>query len=595
MEYRELFRKMMIWLLTNPLKEYGDMDVLQFALVHGASKIFWKIINTDSVFRAHSKEICRWAGMCYEEKKTWTAYDVTNFTNATKPPNCVSTKAKATTSETMLLPLGGTQDDTETKRRAKSPRMPSVLPTIYYDDNANDDDHDHDDCLQGNGDELTSLTGEQNDENQCMTDASTETKNTKIICRPERNFNKPSAPKMSYLTDLLTVFNHWASSNILSIQPLKGLTKPYIKFIQRCYLILGMLQLIFMISFTVLHMPTTCSLASMFNISAASCSSSLSNISDDTEPSNVNQQRSLLTLIWSIWPTLLIAGDVHATVHSIYEAYLDHKFLANRQFRRVVRSKDLHSSFLSKLCDILLPTLSLRLFCIVMYMWIYKYIWSESYESYVEVTAMVLLFGWITNLTFFGAVSKNFSVFILVIQKIVVNDIPIFMLIFGFTVVGFSFAMHMLRLSACLSDETIDFYSTFFSVLSSAFGIGEFLEVAVTNSKCAGAGTMYSFEFVYFLYVCATMIILLNILIAMMNNRYEKAKRRAKNIWMFNMLSTLRKFESYRCFVYLMKMWDVADNSRNVISDKIDRLLVFNPKSNRYYLIVEVPVDRNVE
>jgi len=61
------------------------------------------------------------------------------------------------------------------------------------------------------------------------------------------------------------------------------------------------------------------------------------------------------------------------------------------------------------------------------------------------------------------------------------------------------------------------------------------------------------------------------------------------------MLSTLRKFESYRCFVYLMKMWDVADNSRNVISDKIDRLLVFNPKSNRYYLIVEVPVDRNVE
>ena len=170
------------------------------------------------------------------------------------------------------------------------------------------------------------------------------------------------------------------------------------------------------------------------------------------------------------------------------------------------------------------------------------------------------------------------------------------MLLFGFTVIGFSFAFHMLRLSACLSDETFDFHNTFFSVLYSAFGIGKFFEVAVTTSKCPGAGTMYTFEFVYFLYVCATTIILLNILIAMMYSRYQKAKQRAKNIWMFNILSTLRKFESYRYIVYLMKMWDVADNSRNVIiSDKIDRLLVFNPKSNRYYLIVEVPVDRNVE
>jgi len=230
-----------------------------------------------------------------------------------------------------------------------------------------------------------------------------------------------------------------------------------------------------------------------------------------------------------------------------------------------------------------------------MYIWIYKYVWSESYESYVEVTAMVLLFGWITNLTFFGAVSKNFSVFVLVIQKILVKDIPIFMMVFGFTVVGFSFAMHMLRLSACTSNESVDFDNTFFNVLSSAFGIGEFFEDTVMNSKCAGAGTMYSFEFVYFLYVCATMIILLNILIAMMNNRYNKAKLRAKNIWMFNMLSTLRKFESYRYIVYLMKMWDAADSSGEYISDKIDRLLVFNQDSNRYYLLVEVPVDKSVE
>ena len=608
-KYMELSRKTTIWLLTNPLKEYGNMGVLQYALAHGALQMLWMIINTKSVFRAHGEEICKWIGQSYDNMTTWAAYDVTNFTEVTTPPDGVSTDAQATPpSETE----GGTQEDTETNG-AGSSIMPSIPSTqvVTHDDNSDDSDNDNEsdapteaavlfspDGPRGSSNQLSSIGVRQDEDVQRTPDAN----NAQNGHRPQRNFDTPSPPKMPYLTYLLTVFRHWTSSDILSIQPLKGLTQPYIKFIQLCYLIMGMLQLSFMISFTMLRMPTTCSLASMFNISAASCSSSLSNISDDRSTSNVNQQRSLLALIWSIWPTVLIAGEVHATVHSIYEAYLAHRE-ANKQFRRVVQTKDLHSSFLRKLCEILLSTLSLKLFCLVMYIWIYKYIWSESYASYVEVTAMVLLFGWITNLAFFGAMSKNFSVFILVIQKIVVKDIPIFMLIFGFTVVGFSFAMHTLLLSACLSDETIAFDSTLFSVLSSAFGIGEFFEATVTNSKCAGAGTMYTFEFVYFLYVCATMIILLNILIAMMNNRYEKAKRRAKNIWMFNMLSTLRRFESYRCFVYLMKTWDVkvcgmpgsanADKNRKEEKHIPDRLLVFNKKSNRYYLLIEVPVDKN--
>jgi len=164
----ELSRKMKIWLLTNPLEDYGNMDVLQFALVNGASQMFWKIINTESVFRAKSKEICKRVGKCYKKKKTWIAYDVTNFTNVTTPPDRVSTDAQATPSETE----GGTETN-----RAGSTTMTK---------NDNNDDSDSDD------DELTSLAGRQND----TADAPTESNNARNKCRPQRNFDKPSPPKM---------------------------------------------------------------------------------------------------------------------------------------------------------------------------------------------------------------------------------------------------------------------------------------------------------------------------------------------------------------------------------------------------------------
>jgi len=140
---------------------------------------------------------------------------------------------------------------------------------------------------------------------------------------------------------------------------------------------------------------------------------------------------------------------------------------------------------------------------------------------------MVLLFGWMANLYFFATVRKNFSIFSLVVTKIILQDIPSFMLFFGFTVLAYSFAMHTLRLSVCPSNDSMD--ETFFSVLSSAFGIGDFFEVTMTDSTCAESNVQYLFEITYFFYVCTTIIILLNVLIAMLNNRYEKAKSQTES------------------------------------------------------------------
>jgi len=413
-------------------------------------------------------------------------------------------------------------------------------------------------------------------------------------------------PDMPYLTYLLTVFDQWKSSNILCTQPLKELTKPYVTLVQRFYFILGLLQLFFMISFTAYFMPTTCSLAQMFSVSTTGCNISNINDSHYAVPPTTSQQRSWMAVLWLIWPVILITVNELITVHYIVDARLAYIY-AHQSKKKIFLSKDLRLSFFNKLFKVLLRTVPLRVFCCMMFVWLYVYFYSESHELYVEVTAMVLLFGLITNMLFFGAMSKAFSISVLVLEEIIANDIPIFLLFFGFIVLGFSFAMHVIRLSACMHNHTIYFHETFFAVLSSAFGIGDFFEATITDTTCAGGGTAFLFESVYFGYVCATMIILLNILIAMLNYRYEKAKQKAQNIWRFRILSVVRAFERHTSLVEAMKKCRILDLFRPADSfgksfgcsvgccyrDKNNGSVIL--KSNlgpkRYYLKMLLPVD----
>jgi len=62
-------------------------------------------------------------------------------------------------------------------------------------------------------------------------------------------------------------YDEWREKSILEEQPMRTLTKPYFRFVQRCYCVLGLLQLTYMIYFSRYYMPRTSSLIQLFNIS----------------------------------------------------------------------------------------------------------------------------------------------------------------------------------------------------------------------------------------------------------------------------------------------------------------------------------------
>jgi len=376
-----------------------------------------------------------------------------------------------------------------------------------------------------------------------------------------RTFGKPHTPGKPYLTHMLSCFDRWKATNILGTQPLKQLTKPYFALVQRFYILVGLLQMLFMISFSVYYIPNICSLSLMFAMNSTLCSSSSNNhsnisviISNNNSEfpfhandsmtitsSTLMQQRSLPPWFWLIWPIILVIGNLVRSYYTVKYAY--------DTFSKKMNFILEYTAFAIKLCKCLLQPMLLNIFCLTVFVWFIKYRSSETHESYVEVTAMVLLFGWVTNLVFFGAVSKNFSVSTLVVKEIIAKDMPVFMLYFIFTVVGFSFAMHALRMSTCDVSEFVYLWETFYGVLSSGFGIGDFFENTISSSSCVSARTHHLLEAVYFSYIVVTLIILLNLLIAMMNNRYKIARQRAENIWRYQILSMTRIFESHKTII----------------------------------------------
>lgn len=229
-DYVERYRETMIWLLTHPLQNYDNKDALQCALDHGASAMFWHFITTRSVFRTDGEEAWKWLGIRDSEGQeevvcanaeqlvgatgknwNWTVFDVTNFTKET-------------------LTKSSSDPDPQTTGVADSSENTPLCvghPTVGSAHLSSASQHNRD----GENQQSPTVSEERNN-----------TKNSHII---HHDFSKPHAPKEPYLDHLLTVFDRWRTSRILSIQPLKELTKPHIALVQRFYFFVGLLQLIY--------------------------------------------------------------------------------------------------------------------------------------------------------------------------------------------------------------------------------------------------------------------------------------------------------------------------------------------------------------
>jgi len=186
-------------------------------------------------------------------------------------------------------------------------------------------------------------------------------------------------------------------------------------------------------------------------------------------------------------------------------------------------------------------------FCVSVFLW-YAQSWhSVTMNTYIQTTSMIFLFGWTTSFVFFSRIKKEFYLFSLVLQEFITKDVCYkFIPLFFFTVVAFSFSFFVLQLPS--SHTSID--GVVYDLVMTAGSINPFERA--TNAEQMD-GRSWLMKIVFTIYVYFTAVILLNVLIAMMNHRYDDAKVRAEREWRFQSVQIAMTIQNNGLYQRIMR------------------------------------------
>jgi len=322
--------------------------------------------------------------------------------------------------------------------------------------------------------------------------------------------------KTPYLHSLLMNHDRWADTKILNIQPIADLTKPCIRMTQAYRFTIGLIQLIFMIVFSFFYIPDTCLYPDIFN----SSSSNFSNAWMTKNNCLWNLEKAEAKISW--FPGLFLAWTYILCTISLVSFGIDSLGLWNTT---VTITGNSCTRFINHVMTlfILIWQVFPRITFIITVQIFYDDISNEAYD--LQTISMVFLCGWIYTLWLLSNTRKEFSIFTWLLKEAILIDIlQSFLPVFAFTVIAFSFSLYVLRVEL-LPTEQHELSDTVYEVLAASFGMGEEL---FENVKAPSKSV---FAVVFMTYMFFTAIILINVLIAMISNRYEVAKRKAENLW----------------------------------------------------------------
>ena len=220
------------------------------------------------------------------------------------------------------------------------------------------------------------------------------------------------------------------------------MTKPYFGFVQRYYFFLGLVQLIFMILFSVHYIPDTCTLASVFSDTTPHCNLSTSDaasrgklnvdsISDAASGINFTVAsavpRESANWLWLTWPVFIFVGSTtdffvrfvwNTAVH--LARYAHNSFAHDRSGLKVLKRLSV-TVWPTKLLLAAANSFPLISFCISVFVWFHRHSHGDDRQQYLEALSMVFLFGWMVDFVLFSGITEHLYVFLLVLNEIIVQ------------------------------------------------------------------------------------------------------------------------------------------------------------------------------
>ncbi|KAL4229512.1 hypothetical protein ACF0H5_012552 [Mactra antiquata] len=181
-------------------------------------------------------------------------------------------------------------------------------------------------------------------------------------------------------------------------------------------------------------------------------------------------------------------------------------------------------------------------FAILTLVWIWLFTERYTYQDYI--LALALCIGWILSISFTRGI-RAIHYYYRMLISIIMKDIVRFIVVYAFFLMAFGFAFHVLFQ---ISSSVVDIYTnpgdTLFLTFNMMIGMGElFDDEFQTGMSDVGRETAFIKVF-YIVYIILGTIILLNLLIAMMNDSYSMILQENQAMWRIDSVSLGLDIES---------------------------------------------------
>ncbi|XP_025080554.1 uncharacterized protein LOC112556099 [Pomacea canaliculata] len=306
-------------------------------------------------------------------------------------------------------------------------------------------------------------------------------------------------PRLSYLEWLLSLDNSEQACKVLDVQPFRDMEKAYSRVAALTYAIIMAIHIVYM---------------SLFSYSSIDL---LERRRTDPGSAAWPASRIILYAVVPLEPSFILLYQLYSFAQAICvgEAPLQYKLLLG--FRK---------GFTAVL-NTALPVIIGVIYSSSVVIWIILYSVDVSIMEYA--LALALCVGWLYTISF----TRGFRIihfFWRMIQNMIVKDIVKFFFIYIFVLLGFAFAIHsILQVSQVAASKYPSPLDTMFLVFRMMIGQADIFDDDVNSS--VGSSYLTFLKLTYLVYIVLATILLLNLLIAMMNDSYSAILNRNSVDW----------------------------------------------------------------
>lgn len=247
---------------------------------------------------------------------------------------------------------------------------------------------------------------------------------------------------------------------------------------------------------------------------------------DESSINSTDPQTLMMYIVVPIEPAIILIYVLYTSFRYCIKSDLVRKSRLSRK-KGVKRAVSIIASYMFLAVCVI--------FSMLVFAWIGLFTERYKYQDYFLATALCI--GWLLTISFTRGI-RAIHYFYRMLISMIFRDVSRFIIVYLFVILAFGFAFHVLfQVSTAISNDYPTPADTLFLTFNMMIGMGELFDGTFeSNMESAGRDTVYS-KVLYLIYIILGTIVLLNLLIAMMNDSYSMILKENQITWRIESVS----------------------------------------------------------